>query len=308
MKNTENTDLRQAEAVFKVEGVLSEKNLEFFYKDDKKPSEDTIEGIRGELVVQTSEINFTSLNVYINKLTKDGRENKTFKGMVTVMNNYQSVAEVGSEEASRVRVTNGQISPNTYYNDRGEQHIIRYQTNFINRLKAGEDLEPKAEFEIEIYINGIRIEVNSEGEDTGRVIIDGLLPTYNGIEPISLIAPSDIADDVRSSFEAGQTAKFYGDIVNSRVVKTVEVPVAIGKPRVETKTTYKNELVITGASQPYEEGISVHPPYNVEAIRKAMVERETMLEEKKSKAESKNRTGSTQSNKAKASKDRVLPF
>ena len=130
-------------------------------------------------------------------------------------------------------------------------------------------------------------EMNAEGE-TGRLLVKGWMPTYNGIEPLALVVESDLVADIEAAFEPGQTVKFYGDVVNNRIVKTREIPVAIGKPRIETKTTYINDLVITGATTPYEEGISEEKPYDADVIKAAIQERENRIKEEQNKKNNKS--------------------
>ena len=46
---------------------------------------------------------------------------------------------------------------------------------------------------------------------------------------------------------------------------------------------YKNEFVITGATEPYEEGVSQYAPYDKSAIELAIQERENRRAEAESK-------------------------
>jgi hypothetical protein len=137
----------------------------------------------------------------------------------------------------------------------------------------------KAEFEVEVYIASITSEMNGE-EETGRIVVTGWVPTYNGIEQIKLVATDDVADAVESMFTPRQTVRFFGDIINNRIEKVIEIPVAIGKPRKKITTTYKNDLVITGASAPYEEDDAIKP-YVSDVINAAIQERKNRIEEKR---------------------------
>ena len=267
------TNLRQGEAKVRVTGYVSDIALE--EKTDEKGKK-----IIGSITVKTSDTNFVQFNVNVNEKKKDGSENKTFAGIKTVMNEYKSIEKDGVDEADIIHVS-GDINP--FRSQNTGQEIIGYKSNFFNRLKNREEFvfgaDENAEFNIELFVKSIGPEVTSEGEETGRMIVNGWLPTYNGIEPIALIAPSEdgIADAVSSTFEAGQTAEFFGNVVNTRITTTKEIPVAIGKPRIEKKTVYKNELIITGASEAYEEGVSTNPPYNADSIKAAIQERENEI-------------------------------
>ena len=114
------------------------------------------------------------------------------------------------------------------------------------------------------------------------------MPTYAGIEPITLYAPAEdgIAEAILDDYAPNQTVKFYGDIVNSRAEITKEIPVKIGKPRFEKKTIYKNEMIITNASDAYGEDSETPTPepYDIGAISQAITDREVRLEEEKAKA------------------------
>ena len=267
------TNLRQADAKVVVEGYVSEKDLNIVRGDDG------INSIRGSLTVKTSEDNFVRFSVICKEKTNRGTENKAYAGLVTVMNEYKSIADVGAEEADYIRVT-GDVNP---YRGKNGGEFVGYRSNFFNRINNRENANPRAEFSIELFISGIRPEVDKEGMETGRVIVKGWLPTFNGIEPIELVAPEDdnIADAVSSVFAPQQTVCFYGDVVNNRVEVTKEIPVAIGKPKIEKTVSFKNELVITGASEAYAEGITEKAPYNPAVINAAIQERQNKIDAEK---------------------------
>lgn len=265
------TNLRQANTRADVVGVVAEKKLEIVNEDGKNK-------IKGYVTVKTSDVNFVRFNVNVNEKTKTGKDNKTYAGIQTVMNEYKSIAEAG-EDATKVRVS-GNINPFT--NQNGEKSIM-YNGNFFNRVKNEDDFEPKSEFSVEMYISGINPEFDAEGCTTGRVIVEGWLPTYNGIEPLELVAEQQIGQAIESSFEVNQTVEFYGEIINNRVETITEIPVKIGKPRKKITTNIKNELLITGASEPYEKGITQELPYETDVIRAAIQERANKIKEAKAK-------------------------
>lgn len=289
------TNLRQSTTKINCEGIVSEKDL-------KVVTEDGATKIQGTLTVKTSDTNFIRFNVNVNEKTKNGTDNKTYAGIQTVMDTYKSIAEFGEEEADRVRV-NGDI--NIYTGQNGTN--VGYKSNFFNRLKNPDELDPKAEFTIEMFISSIAPEVNTDGEETGRIVVNGWTATYAGVEPVKLIAEGEVANAVDSTFEPGQTVEFYGDVINNKIEKITEIPVAIGKPRRKVESSYKNELIITGASEAYEEGVTPEKPYEAETIKAAIQERQNKLEEAKAKAQS----GQKPVGAAKpsgASKNRTLGF
>jgi len=273
------TNLRQADAKVTVAGIVSDKKLEMTTKDG-------VRTIEGTLTIKTADTNFVQMRVRCADKKKDGSENKTFAGVMTVMNEYQSIADVGEDEADRVRAS-GQI--NLFRSNNNGNEIVSYTSNFFNRIKANQEFEPKAEFEIEMYIKSLVPEMNKEGEETGRYKIVGWVPTFNGIEPLDLIVPEELADQVSNIYEPKQTARFYGDIIQNVTYETIERPMAFGVKK-ETKANFINELVVTGGSPVYdatdkdevvEGGNQI--PYDPTVIQAAIDERDRLIKEGQNK-------------------------
>lgn len=297
-----NTMLREAENNVIVEGIVSEINLEVKDVQGKK-------AITGNLVIEIAENAICTVDVFANELKKDGGENSTFKGLNTVMNEYKSIAKVGKEEADKVRITGAKITVNDYYNGADVlKSDVKVNTNFINRLKAGEEFNPRAEFAIETFIHKMNDEVDSNGDVTGNKIISGLVPVYDGkIVPMDfIIKDQEIIQGIESLYEPGQTVKLYGDVnIAISTTKTL-VPVAIGKPKEVIKTLTTRELIVTGGSEPYlEDNPNV---FAVETVKNAMAAREEMLAELKAKKDTSksNSGGKTASSTPKSGKS--LPF
>ena len=275
---TDKTSLRQADAKAVTIGMISDKKLEI-------KTEDGVRRIEGTVTVKTNPTNFVQWKVNCAEKTKEGKNNKTFAGILTVLNEYKSIADYGEDEADMVRVT-GQINP--FRSKTTGEEIIGYAGKFFSRIKNGQEIEPKAEFEIEMFINSL-IPETKEGEETGRYKINGWVPTYNGIEPVDLIVPEDLASTVESIYEPRQTAKFYGNIVQNVTYTVSERPMAFGVKK-ETKPNFINELVVTGGSPVYdaEEGELV--PYDPATIRAAIEERKRMIEENQNRPNNQTNT------------------
>jgi hypothetical protein len=296
-----NTMLREAENKVFVEGIVSEVNFEVKQIDGK-------DAITGDIVIQVSENEICTLDVFSYKLKKDGSENAVFKGLCTVKDEYKSIAKVGVEEADRVRISGAKIVVNDFYNNAGVlKSDIKVQTNFINRLKAGEELNPKATFEVETFIHKIYDHVDTKtSEVTGYKVISGLVPIYDGkIVPMEFIVKDpEIVQGIESLYEPGQTVRLYGDVnIAVTTTKTI-VPVAIGKPKEVINTITTRELIVTGGSEPYLED---NPnSFNVETVKNAMAIRTEALEELKNKKDKKNSGGKAASSVPKSGK--TLPF
>ena len=118
------TNLRQADAKVTVAGIVSDKKLEMTTKDG-------VRTIEGTLTIKTADTNFVQMRVRCSDKKKDGSENKTFAGVMTVMNEYKSIADVGEDEADRVRAS-GQI--NVFRSNNNGNEIVSYTSNFFNRI------------------------------------------------------------------------------------------------------------------------------------------------------------------------------
>ena len=270
------TNLRQANAKVEVAGIVSSKDLKIEQNNGQNI-------IKGSVSVEVDETNVIRFSVYTTEKKKDGSgDNVAYKGLLTVMDEFKTIADNGREEADKVYV-NGDL--NLFTGQNGKESVGQ-RASFFNRAKKLEGFEPQATFDVEMFIKTMVPEVDKEGEETGRVLVKGWVPTFNGIEPITLIADKDLADDVQSTFKVGQTARFFGDIINNRVEIKKEIPMALGKPRIETKVEYKNELRITGASDPYPDEPEGEIPakYDKGAIELAINERQARLEAKEREA------------------------
>ena len=284
------TNLRQANSRIICTGWLAEKDLKV-EKDEKG-----IDRIVGYIVLKTSDKNSVRFGIRASSKTKAGADSKTYPGIKTVMEEYKAIADVGVEDADYVTVSGGSLNP--YRSANSGNEIIAFQTNFMNREKD-RDKEPVATMDVELFISGFVPETKRNGEDveeTGRLIVKGWFPTFTGIEPIELIAGEDLADAIENALEIGQTVTFYTNIINERHEEIREIPVLIGKPKVEKRVTYTNELQITGCSDIYETkedgdegefGTNGLPwAYDADTIKKAVQERENQIE-----AEKANKTG-----------------
>ena len=123
----EETNLRLAENEVQVTGILTEKELNESMDKNNQPV------IKGTVTIKTSDLNFVKINVYASKYTKDKRENPAFTGLQTVINEYKSVAEVGTEEATRLSVRKGQLQFRTFAGRDGNiVNAMQYSSNYFN--------------------------------------------------------------------------------------------------------------------------------------------------------------------------------
>jgi hypothetical protein len=247
------------------------------------------EGVGIELDIEVAENEVHTVHAMSRYKKKDGSDNSIAKGIQTVLDEYLSVAKHGRENADKVRITQGRLGLNDFYGEDGQlRSFPRITTNFINRLKADEEFNPRAEFELEIFVKSVIPEVKGD-EETGRVKVNAIIPLYGGrVIPFEFVVTEEGSDFVEDNYEAGTTTRVFGDIVNFKEVIEKEVPVAFGKPQKKVTHNFIREYLITGGTEPYDEDSP--KAFSVEAIKKAMVERETYLQQLKedSKHQDKN--------------------
>ena len=298
--NVKQTNLRQADAKVTVIGIVSDKKLEM-------KTENGVRTIEGTVTIKTDDTNFVQMRVRCADKKKDGANNKTFAGVMTVMNEYKSIADDGADEADRVRAS-GQI--NLFRSNQNGNEIVSYTSNFFSRVKNTQNVEPKAEFEVEMYIEKLMPEFNKDGEETGRYKICGWIPTYNGIEPLTLFVPQELADVVSDIYQPRQTARFYGNIIQNITYKTTNQVMAFGV-KTKTESEFINELVVTGGSPAYDAETEDEVvkggnqiPYNPDTVQAAINERQRLIDEGQNKP--KTNTTTTNNKPSGASRGRTL--
>ena len=275
------TNLREAKRKVDIEGILSSMNLEIGPKDEKDPSAGKV--IKGSLSIKVDDINTISVGVYCAEKTNDGKENKAYAGLVTVKDEYKTIADVGEEAADRIH-TRADFS--TFRNQDGKD-VVNYRSNFFSRVKG--EFKPERSFGCETFIKAKNWETDTEGNETGRLKLKGIVPAYNGtINILELVCPASneyddtFAQDADNLFEVGQTYWIDGEIVNARVEKKKQA--ALGK--LKSEVTFKNELIVVGSGDPYDEDSEL--AYNAQTIDLAITEYETTQKQNREKANNKD--------------------
>ena len=278
------TNLKQAENRMEVEGILAEKEL------SDKSTDDTL---MGSFSVKIDDLNTIKMNFRADKLIKNGPKtgepNPSYESLKKFYDTANAIANVGEENATKVYTNRGKLNP--YHSAVNNKDYMNYQVSFIGEYRGkAEEWDPRAEVTVEGYIASIYEEVDNEGTSTGRLVMKIWMPTYNSIEPVTLIVPEEIADAVSDGYEVGQTALFIANVVNNRIEKKTETVMKIGKPKITVEYDYTNELILTGASEAYDEDGAERDkkPYDANAIKKAITEREARIKEAADKSKSVN--------------------
>lgn len=240
---SEVTTMRKSLNQVNIEGYVNSNNL--VLKTDKVGKE----LITGSIDIIVGESNIIPVEVFSYKLKKDGTENKIYKSLVTVMNEYKdsTMVDGGYINADKVNVSGGEIRVNEFLTKEKTVAVaVKYNTNFLNRSDA-EAFAPKANFKIEMIVTSLRGEVKDE-EDTGRGLIGGYYVDYNGdLQPITLVANAKNWSKMEDKIEKGSTIIFWGDIVNFLKTETITVEADFGDDQEYIRTRVTKERLITGA-------------------------------------------------------------
>lgn len=289
--------LRQAKNICKIEGILSEIDLSTreYMKDGKETH-----AIGGEIKIRTEQkINGETItleipvSMFATKYTNKGGENPAYKSIQDVMTNFKSIAAVGEAEADRVRITNGSIRMNEFYPKGSDRLVskILISASFLNKVKPTE-YKPQAMFEAEFVVAAKDFEVDKEGNETGRLKINTIIPQYGGkVDVVPMFTINEnVASAVNDFWNNGDSVKAAGRLLFSSKTETTLIPVDFGEPEEKTTTINIAELLITGGS---EEPLSGEFAFDTNEVQAALAQRKAHLEELKTAGESNTKKKAT---------------
>ena len=283
--------LRQAENKVRIEGILSEINLKYgsYVNKNTGASVDNIGGHIKVLVHQTINGEDVTLDIpvymFASKFTNSGKLNPAYENIEQVLKSYVSIAAAGGEAgADKVRITNGNIRMNEYYNAQGQfVSFPRVNASFIS--KATGDFRPEASFSLEFAVSSLDYVTDSDGVelDPKKLRIKAIVPQYGGkVDTIEMYATNPkVIDAITSYWENGKTYTAKGRLNFS--TKTVEVvqEYDFGDDDVSVRTQTVSELIVTkGTQAPMEDDMAFAPA----ELAAALKEHKTYVESLKDKA------------------------
>ena len=224
--------MRKVANKVQIEGYLRENNLELIRNDKQE------EVIRGSLVVALDNVRSCRAQFYVSRFNtlKPGettrQESKAYSRLVELLpGNTISISslmkdqaamtfDVAKESATKVWII-GALQEYIRKDEKGEVISSTTIKGLTAGIKTESDKHPftqKAEFEVEMYIEGKRPEMK-DGEETGRIILTGLIPEYDdSVSRIEFVTElGDATDYIEENYNVGQTVKVYGDVINTYV-------------------------------------------------------------------------------------------
>ena len=248
-------------------GLINEIDVEEREKDGRKY-------LSGNIKIQTEDGNIVPVNVFSFEKTKKNTINPSYTQIKSVCDKGVSMAAVNGDtsKATKVRASGCRLEENMYVSRFTNQVVstIRVSGSFFT-LNTSE--EPKAKFNCGIYILNIKEETNNDGEETGRLIIEGLVEQYNRWDKITFIAESKQAVNyIQSNWAIGDTVSISGKIVDKTITQKIvnENEGGFGEPDEEVRTYHRTEYVITSGGEPKEDEFA----YDKDKVKEGIADRE----------------------------------
>lgn len=279
----ERKELKPAENLCTIEGILSEVNLhEDVSKKSGKPY------IMGEVKVRTTATIAGAnvdleipVRVFANQHKKDGGANPAYDS-IKKLESMASIAACDGDvtKADRVRFDNANIQMNEFYG-RNEQ-LVSYpivRGTFVRKVN-NDNYNPTATFANVIVVGGFKEETDKNGDLTGRLIVKGILPQYGDkVDVVDYIVESDAAKTHISTYwQKGDTVRITGILNFSSTTETEVIEMGFGDPQIKHKTKSITELLVTAGSQG---ALDAEYAYDPDAISDALTRRQAALTELK---------------------------
>lgn len=284
--------LRQAENKVRIEGILSEINLKYgsFVRDGR-----TIDNIGGNikvLVNQTINGEDVALEIpvymFATKLTNAGKPNPAYESIEKVMTEFTSIASgAGEAGADKIRITNGNIRMNEYYNPQG-QLVSFPRINASFAAKATGDFRPEASWSLEFAISSMDFVTDADGVEVEpkKLRIKVIVPQYGGkVDTMELYATNPrVIDAITSYWENQKTYSAKGRLNFTSTTREIIEEMDFGEPEVRHQTVSVSELIVTkGTQSPMEDDAAFAPADLAVALKEHKAYLETLKDKTSNK-------------------------
>lgn len=261
-------------------------------KKDGKPYRSGTAVVRVEQTYNgKNEVSEIPVNFIASKFKKNGEVNPAYDAITDLQTKFKSAVQVGIDNASLIRVNSryATISENLFCSKRDPEKVnsvMRIDCNYFQEVYGNQmDSVPSnalscATFEMDIFILAISPELNSEGEETGRIKIRGATVGYNKkIDVFDFYVESESAVDyIGRNYNVNDTVHVVGRIRYAAEVVNYTSQNTWGEDIPKTEQTFKKELIITsGNNDPLEEELA----YDPKDIKILMADRSNYIEQLK---------------------------
>lgn len=280
--------MKQSLNDIRIEGLLSEIDLAEKESKEGKPY------IGGKIVLQVEQeidgvtsVSEIPVKCFANQITKAGKVNPGYSGLLDVLNMGVSLAATNGNTAmaDKYSVASANFRENAFPAKDGSA-IIRYTEisgSFFNKVTS-QNFNPSAVFTNVIIVKALIDEEKNE-ELTGRLLVQGIVVNYNDkCDTITFVVenPNSI-EYIRGSWKVGDTVRVQGRIrwTTETFEQEVNDEVGFGVPETRIFEKTIKDFVITSGS-PALDGDSAYNPEEIEAKMIAQAtEQAAMLENAK---------------------------
>ena len=290
-KETKEVELKRGDTTKKVTcDVISKKEFKNPSMTVKVERKDENGNVTNETLIDVEIVNYFNQNSKSLNDKNEVEDNRNFKALETVMNEYKS--------GTRVQITtkSGAIEENGYVGKDGQwSSRIRINGQYLTSNNVPE--EDKADAKISGVIRSIRPEMKND-EETGRLFIDFYMFNFRGeTYPVTLVVESDLAPDVEDIYSNGDSCQFDVELLTRRVGKvTTKKESAFGRRESKIVEGYNvTELSVFGGDPVFEEENDYY--IDMETMKTAMKERDIMIEQRKKDKADKEKEKSSGSNR-----------
>lgn len=291
----EELNLAQSNNEVVIEGILSEVDL------TEGKTGDGREYIRGNIIVavdqeveKVPEHDDVRVDMIAMKYKANGEPNPAYKSIKDVLN-LRRISTDG-DAADRVRVRGCRIEENVYEPAGSFDRVFGWKVSGSFVSKVTGEFKPKAVFKNEIYLRAIEDEVDSSGEETGRLILKGFSVGYKGRLDMLKFAVGlpKAVDFIKKNWDIDSSVKVEGYIRNRFVEKstTDEIEDGFGEAIDFGGSGIQRELVITRGG-PVDRG------WEEDDLRRAAAMREERIETEIAKAKASRQKKANASSAAK---------
>ena len=284
--------LRQAENKVRIEGILSEINLKYGSFVKNGVNVDNVGGNIKVLVHQTINGEDVTLEIpvymFATKLTNAGKPNPAYESIEKVMTEYVSIASgAGEAGADKIRITNGNIRMNEYYNQQGQLvSFPRVNASFVT--KATGEFRPEASWSLQFAVSSMDFVTDADGVEVEpkKLRIKIIVPQYGGkVDTMELYATNPrVIDAITSYWENQKTYSAKGRLNFTSTTREIIEECDFGEPDVHIQTVSVSELIVTKGTQSAMEDDMEFKPADLAA---ALKEHKAYLETLKDKTSQK---------------------
>ena len=228
-----------------IEGILVEKELK------AGTAEKTgVDYVSGRLHIETAPGNVVAIDVFESEKTQKGTVNAKYATLKGIYDNGKARHD-GADQPTTLRVSSA-LGTNDWFNKEGE-----LVSSLINRggfVNVTAQINPKAEFEVDVVIRSVSPEIRNEKE-TGRAIVNAIVFDYaNKALPAKFIVDNPKGVEFFQNLDPNTFTRVWGTQVNSTIVNERTEESAFGDAKVVKSSYSRKEFVITGAqTEAYDE-------------------------------------------------------